>query len=73
MAFLCFMSYMLLVFVVLESTCPSHKFTCGDGSCIDASFRCDEVTDCPDASDEKNCFNTTGNYEMKIDENISIT
>ena len=32
--------------------CQPHEFTCGDGSCIDASRMMDGVIDCPDGSDE---------------------
>ena len=31
------------------------QFTCNSGGCIDLHFRCDEVTDCIDRSDESDC------------------
>lgn len=35
------------------ATCDG--FSCGDGECIDASWKCDELTDCADGSDEADC------------------
>lgn len=36
-------------------TCGPGKFRCDDGACIDDDYRCDEVTDCRDGSDERYC------------------
>ncbi|XP_070207543.1 basement membrane-specific heparan sulfate proteoglycan core protein-like isoform X4 [Littorina saxatilis] len=36
-------------------TCGSNEFTCDDGYCIQANYKCDNQADCPDASDEKDC------------------
>ncbi|KAG8306313.1 Basement membrane-specific heparan sulfate proteoglycan core protein [Homalodisca vitripennis] len=33
----------------------ANEFRCNDGSCIQAAYRCDNVTDCADRSDELNC------------------
>lgn len=33
----------------------SEEFTCDDGSCVTIGQRCNLITDCTDASDEKNC------------------
>ena len=30
-------------------------FLCGNGQCIDSSWRCDNDNDCDDNSDERNC------------------
>lgn len=38
----------------LPSTCSRGHFDCG-GSCIPNLLVCDQVLDCPDAQDEKNC------------------
>ena len=36
-------------------SCPSKKFKCSNGICIDSYKKCDGVPDCKDFSDEKNC------------------
>ena len=35
--------------------CDESEFGCFDGSCIMLSKVCDEIDDCDDGSDEKNC------------------
>ena len=43
------------------TTCSSYyEFTCGNGRCIPQSYRCDNVNDCNDNSDEEGC--ATGMY-----------
>ncbi|XP_066941401.1 LOW QUALITY PROTEIN: uncharacterized protein [Macrobrachium rosenbergii] len=39
----------------LLTYCGDNDFTCSDGSCINIVNRCDQVTHCPDNSDELNC------------------
>lgn len=39
----------------LPPTCGPDKFSCDDGYCIPASWRCDSYPDCEDESDEANC------------------
>ncbi|XP_042876519.1 uncharacterized protein LOC122256115 [Penaeus japonicus] len=40
---------------MLLTLCGPEDFTCSDGSCIPIGNRCNQVTDCPDKSDELNC------------------
>ena len=35
--------------------CPSTKFKCSNGLCIDTAYVCDGYNDCRDNSDESNC------------------
>ena len=35
--------------------CESQYFTCANGACIDLENRCDDINDCNDGSDEKDC------------------
>ena len=37
------------------SGCAEDEFTCGDGQCIDIKYRCDQVIDCRDKTDELDC------------------
>ena len=51
--------------VPVEAECatavPQHQ--CGDGTCIMAQYKCDNIPDCPDRSDEVNCSSVcTANY-----------
>lgn len=39
----------------MSGSCASSEFQCGDGQCISQSWWCDNMTDCTDGSDEKNC------------------
>ncbi|XP_032335055.1 low-density lipoprotein receptor-like [Camelus ferus] len=39
--------------------CHSDEFRCGQGHCIDASWRCDGVRDCMDGTDEIGCTRST--------------
>ena len=55
------------------NTCLENEFNCHNGDCINITKRCDGSTECPDASDEKNCVNlvTAVNYNSRIgDTNI---
>lgn len=38
-----------------DRTCSSDQFTCQEGQCVPANYRCDHVKDCVDNSDENNC------------------
>lgn len=35
--------------------CFSNEFQCRDGGCVKSEYRCDNITDCRDQSDEWNC------------------
>ena len=38
-----------------ENVCGDDLFRCQIGRCINLDWRCDELNDCRDGSDEKNC------------------
>lgn len=40
---------------VPDVTCAASESSCQDGTCIPISSWCNQVIDCADASDEKNC------------------
>ena len=37
------------------STCSEEEFTCDSGQCVPMEKRCNQLSDCRDKSDEKNC------------------
>ena len=37
------------------SGCQKGNFTCNDGQCVSMNLRCNQLPDCRDKSDEKNC------------------
>ena len=37
------------------SGCPNRNFTCNDGQCVSMDQRCNQLPDCRDKSDERNC------------------
>ena len=37
------------------SSCDDNEFTCWDGECVPMEARCDQVFDCSDQSDEREC------------------
>ncbi|XP_031414479.1 low-density lipoprotein receptor-related protein 2 isoform X2 [Clupea harengus] len=41
---------------VPQQQCPVGSKACWDGSCLPSAKFCDHVQDCPDRSDEQNCF-----------------
>ena len=50
------------------TTCVSGQFTCDDGLCVPIEQRCDQVIQCKDNSDEKNCniINLETRYKKTI-------
>lgn len=43
------------VLMVFSDVCSSSERRCADGSCVPQTSWCDQIIDCADASDEKNC------------------
>ena len=43
------------IFTLMVTVCLRDQFPCNDGSCLNMTERCDNVAQCPDASDEKEC------------------
>lgn len=46
--------------VTSPAGCTSNEFQCRNGMCIDASFKCDNILDCLDKSDENDCPSPPG-------------
>ena len=50
------------------SACQENEFTCNDGQCVSMEERCNQLTDCRDKSDERNCqiLVLEEGYNMKV-------
>ena len=42
-------------FILEFPECKKHEFRCSTGQCLDKTFTCNGVGECPDTSDEVNC------------------
>ena len=51
----------MVTLLFICSECPPGKFQCASGVCIEEEFRCDDVDDCHDGSDERGCGEYTVN------------
>lgn len=49
----------MFLFISPDSTCLSSEIRCQDGACVPYAAWCNQMIDCPDASDEKNCSKTS--------------
>ncbi|KAG8510408.1 Low-density lipoprotein receptor-related protein 2 [Galemys pyrenaicus] len=62
-----------LVGVTVVIECGSDKFRCGDGFCINASWRCDGTRDCLDDTDEIDCPSSCQSNQFQChSENVCI-
>lgn len=50
----------MLILSSPDVTCGSSELPCKDGSCVAGAAWCNQVIDCADASDEKNCSESFG-------------
>ncbi|NWU89150.1 LRP11 protein, partial [Upupa epops] len=50
--------------VACVGVCSRYQFICDDGCCIDITFACDGVRQCPDGSDETFCQNFSPGRKM---------
>lgn len=44
-----------MTIVTMISECKNNSVHCSNGICLPPASRCNQLVDCPDASDEKNC------------------
>ena len=47
-------------FLLLVLTCNEEEFKCTNGKCIDIAWKCNELDDCGDLSDEEGCLESLG-------------
>lgn len=54
-----------LLFPTSKGTaCAANEFHCLDGMCIDQAYQCDSIPDCFDKSDEIDCDDINGRYNI---------
>lgn len=54
-----------LLHLIGPKECGDRQFKCGDGQCINVTWRCDGDNDCDDGSDEHNCTYYCRNDQFK--------
>lgn len=57
---------MFFSFFLAITACPDGSVKCGNEYCISKSHVCDQVTDCSDGSDEKDCRKSPFNFVSTI-------
>jgi integrin beta 2 len=68
----CSMSFLIIVLpidflIVMYIECATDDFICGNGQCIQPSYRCDGLPQCRDGSDELNCNYTVPCTQFQCD------
>ena len=62
-------AFLQIAHFFLVGKCDQDEFTCGNGTCIQSTWRCDGDDDCGDQSDEEGC---PGNGTMLFESTTDI-
>lgn len=54
-------------FFLIDRSCSSSEFQCGNGQCIHLNFYCDGIDHCDDATDEIKCGKKKLTYNDTLD------